>query len=75
MDLINSATIAQVLHNPEKEIEIMSMYWTHLDEIQREHHEKFFTIFYKIPLCQWKNTIMSLKVLKKTPWYGLMLQE
>ena len=26
MDLINSATIAQVLHNPENEIEIMSMY-------------------------------------------------
>ena len=60
MDFINSATIAQVLHNPENEIEIKSMYRTRLDEIQRELHEKVFTIFYKILLA-------SLKVLKKAP--------
>ena len=58
MDFINSATIAQVLHNPENEIEIKSMYRTRLDEIQRELHEKVSTIFYKILLA-------SLKVLKK----------
>ena len=57
MDFINSATIAQVLHNPEDEIQIKSMYRTRLDEIQRELHEKVFTIFYKIPL-------VYLKVLK-----------
>ena len=60
MDFINSATIAQVLHNPENEIEIKSMYRTRLDEIQRELNEKVFTIFYKILLA-------SLKVLKKAP--------
>ena len=60
MDLINSATIAQVLHNPENEIQIKSMYRTRLDEIQRELHEKVFTIFYKIPL-------VYLKVLKTAP--------
>ena len=60
MDFINSATIAQVLHNPENEIEIKSMYRTRLDEIQRELHEKVFTIFYKILLA-------PLKVLKKAP--------
>ena len=58
MDFINSATIAQVLHNPENEIEIKSMYRTRLDEIQRELHEKVSTIFYKILLA-------SLKVYKK----------
>ena len=47
MDLINSSTIAQVLHNPENEIQKKSMYWTHLDEIQQELHEKVFTIFTK----------------------------
>ena len=47
MDFINSTTIAQVLHNPENEIQIKSMYRTRLDEIQRELHEKVFTIFTK----------------------------
>ena len=47
MDFINSATIAQVLFNPENEIQIKSMYRTRLDEIQRELHEKAFTIFTK----------------------------
>ena len=60
MDFINSATIAQVLHNPEYEIEINLMYLIHLDEIQQELHEKVFTIFYKIPMAY-------LKVLKKAP--------
>ena len=57
MGFINSATIAQVLPNPENEIQIKSMYRTRLDEIQRELHEKVFTIFHKIPL-------VYLKVLK-----------
>ena len=39
---------------------IESMYRTRLDEIQRELHEKVFTIFYKILMT-------SLKVLKKAP--------
>ena len=60
MDFINSATIAQVLHNPQNEIQIKSMYRTRLDEIQWELHEKVFTILYKIPL-------VYLKVLKKVP--------
>ena len=60
MDFINSATIAQVLHNPQNEIQIKSMYGTRLDEIQWELHEKVFTILYKIPL-------VYLKVLKKVP--------
>ena len=47
IDFINSATIAQVLHNPENEIQIKSMYRTRLDEIQQELHEKVFTIFTK----------------------------
>ena len=33
MDFINSTTIVQVLHNPENEIQIKSMYRTCLDEI------------------------------------------
>ena len=33
MDFINSTTIVQVLHNPENEIQIKSMYRTRLDEI------------------------------------------
>ena len=60
MDFINSATIAQVLHNPQNEIQIKSMYRTRLDEIQWELHEKVFTMFYKIPL-------VYLNVLKKAP--------
>ena len=60
MDFINSATIAQVLHNPQNEIQIKSMYRTRLDEIQWELHEKVFTMFYKIPL-------IYLNVLKKAP--------
>ena len=59
MDFINNATITQVLHNAENEIQIKSMYRTRLNEIQREIHENVFTIFYNIPLA-------SLKVLKKT---------
>ena len=47
MDFINSATIVQVLQNPENEIQIKSMYPTHLDEVQRELHEKVFPIFTK----------------------------
>ena len=60
MDFINSATIAQVLHNPQNEIQIKSMYRTRLDEIQWELHEKVFTMFYKIPL-------VYLNALKKAP--------
>ena len=60
MDFINNATIAQVLHNPQNEIQIKSMYRTRLDEIQWELHEKVFTMFYKIPL-------VYLNVLKKAP--------
>ena len=33
MEIINSTTIVQVLHNPENEIQIKSMYRTCLDEI------------------------------------------
>ena len=33
MEFINSTTIVQVLHNPENEIQIKSMYRTCLDEI------------------------------------------
>ena len=47
MDFINGTTIAQVLHNPENEIQKESMYRTRLDEIQQELHEKVFTIFTK----------------------------
>ena len=47
MDLINSTTIAQLLHNPENEIQIKSIYRTRLDEIQQELHEKVFAIFTK----------------------------
>ena len=68
MDFINSATIAQVLLNPQNEIQIKSMYRTSLDEIQWELHEKVFTMFYKIPL-------VYLNVLKKAPWYGLMIHK
>ena len=53
--LCQQRTIAQVLQNPENEIQINSMYWTCLDETQWELHEKVFTIFYKI-------TIASLKL-------------
>ena len=51
MDFINSTTIAQLLHNPENEIQIKSIYRTRLDEIQQELHEKFFAIFTKY---QWQ---------------------
>ena len=54
MDFINSATIVQVLQNPENEIQIKSMYPTHLDEVQRELHEKVFTIFTKYHWHLWK---------------------
>ena len=54
MDFINSTTIAQLLHNPENEIQIKSMYCTCLDEIQKELHEKVFTIFKKYHWHLWK---------------------
>ena len=60
MDFINSTFIAQVMHNPENEIQIKSMYQTRLDEIPWKIYENVFTIFYNIPLA-------SLKVLKKAP--------
>ena len=68
MDFTNRATISQVLHNPENEIQIKSMYRTRLDEIQLELHEKVFTIFYKIPL-------VYLKVLKTAPSFAFKLHK
>ena len=66
MDFINSTTIAQVLHNPENEIQIKSMYWTRLDEIQRELHEKVFTIFTKY---HWHVSKYLRKHLDKVLYY------
>ena len=63
MDFINSATIAQVLHNPENEIQIKSMYRTRLDEIQRELHEKVFTIFTKYHWYIWKSLKQHLDLV------------
>ena len=39
---INSAIITQVLHKPDSEHLIKSMYRSRLDEIQKELHEKVF---------------------------------
>ena len=39
---INSAIITQVLHKPDSEQFIKSMYRSRLDEIQKELHEKVF---------------------------------
>ena len=64
MDFINSATIAQVLHNPEDEIQIKSMYRTRLDEIQRELHEKvFYYFFIKYHWYIWKSLKQHLDLV------------